>query len=57
MKGAAPQLSVEAAERILYNVFRACDMPLNMVPFKELAEKYKGEREKEQPDISKSMAK
>ena len=57
MEGAAPQVSVEAAERILYNVFRACDMPLNMVPFKELAEKYKGEREKEQPDISKSMAK
>ncbi len=41
MKGAAPQLSVEAAERILHNVFRACDMPPNTVPFKELAEKYK----------------
>ena len=41
MKGAAPQLSVEAAERILHNVFRACDMTPNTVPFKELAEKYK----------------
>ena len=41
MKAAAPQLSEEPAERILHNVFRACDMPPNTVPFKELAEKYK----------------
>lgn len=46
MKGAVPPLSVEAAERILHNVFRVCDMPPNTVPFRELAEKYKTGRQK-----------
>lgn len=41
-KEAVPQLSEEAAERILRNVFRACGMPPNRIPFKVLAEKYKG---------------
>lgn len=43
-KEAIPQLSEEAAERILRNVFRACDMPPNRIPFKILAEKYRVER-------------
>lgn len=46
-RNAVPELSEEAAERILHNVLRECGMPPNTIPLKVLAEKYGTERKKE----------